>query len=189
MAFSCGSNIYISLHVSGQYILLYICQHLSAADSLGNTLINTDGLYITMDKISSLLFQLNAINALFAKGHETSSTKNVRHHMMLHHKLRRSPIKKNTADVKLFKNQDVIKLWSFWNAWKEAARRFSLIRLMESQICNTPIDDTSHKFRNFKTFDHLQRINRSPLWLKRNDGGSWWKTSFKEELNRWKRSK
>ena len=63
MAYICGSSsIYVSLHVSGVYTTIHIRQHLDGVEeTTGKTQINRDGLFLTTDEFSSLLYQLNAI--------------------------------------------------------------------------------------------------------------------------------
>ena len=66
MAYNCSSSIYVSLHVSGSYTTVHIRQHMDSVDiTTGKTLVNRDGLFLTTDEFSSLLYQLKAIEREF----------------------------------------------------------------------------------------------------------------------------
>ena len=73
-AYICGSGIYLYLRVSGVYTTVHIRQHLNGTEeTTGKTQINCDGLFLTNDEFSSLLYQLNAIEKSFKREEQSKS--------------------------------------------------------------------------------------------------------------------
>ena len=158
MAYTCGSSIYISLFLSGPYTTVHIRQHMSATDSLGKSQINTDGLFISIDEFSSLLFQLNAIEQSFAKGHTIKNadfTSQVSEKLIsssLKRKHQKHPSMSSNDETKLAKNQNAVKTWYAIKVCEILKKKLQddcfscLMGLNETHICNTSINHTSHNY-------------------------------------------
>ena len=174
MAYICGnsSSIYVSLFVSGPYTTVHIRQHLNAVDATtGNTQINRDGLFLTTDEFASLLFQLKAIEKSFAKekgeeGEKAAGTKETVLHDTLSNVANVSldvvdsskrkasclPQSSQPASNKIKKTSDLLKTW-YANKIRGIIQSklqddcFScLMELPDSYICQTHVNDSSHKY-------------------------------------------
>ena len=75
MTYICGSSsIYVSLHVSGVHTTIHIRQHLDGMEETTvKTQINCDGLFLTTDEFSSLLYQVNAIEKSLKREDQSTS--------------------------------------------------------------------------------------------------------------------
>ena len=155
MAYTCGSSIYVSLHVSGVYTTIHIRQHTDNVDeATGKTQINRDGLFLTTDEFSSLLYQLNAIEKSFTNEQNDNASKCYTPSSLSKRKLSIDADQSAmvTPPCKVSKKDDSIKQWYaskvksiIENKLKEDC--FScLMELPDSHICQTHVNDASHKY-------------------------------------------
>ena len=170
MAYICGSSsIYVSLHVSGVYTTIHIRQHLDGMEeSTGKTQINRDGLFLTTDEFSSLLYQLNAIEKSFKR--EEQSTSSALHSkacsppppstLVTSSKRKANSENRNHEDQTAtgphckvaYKVDDAIKKWYVSKVKSTIQKKLQddcfscLMELPDSHICQTHVNDPSHNY-------------------------------------------
>ena len=165
MAYICGSSsIYVSLHVSGVYTTIHIRQHLDGVEeTTGKTQINRDGLFLTTDEFSSLLYQLNAIEKSFKREEQSTSasqTKACSPSTLLTSSKRKADSKNiNHEDqtstgppCKVYKVDNAIKKWYVSKVKSTIQKKLQddcfscLMELPDSHICQTHVNDASHNY-------------------------------------------
>ena len=161
-----SSSIYVSLHVSGSYTTVHIRQHMDTLDvGTGKTLVNRDGLFLTMDEFSSLVYQLKAIEREFELNAKDQKQVNILppppppspvepSTLVKIGKRKSEPINESstTPAKKVKKLDDLIQKWYAEKVKDIIQKRLKddcfscLMQIPDEHICQTHINDTSHKY-------------------------------------------
>ena len=156
MAYTCGNSIYVSLHVSGAYTTIHIRQHMDNTDvATGTTQINRDGLFLTTDEFSSLLYQLNAIEKSFTQGQ--NDEKNLSSVCSALTKRKRDDNDNDESEparqkCRVSKVDDSIKKWYAIKIKAIIQKKLKddcfscLMQLSDNHMCQTNINDVSHNY-------------------------------------------